>query len=51
MFNANDGISSAVDQRSDDKGPEPEGVVTGVVNGRTYAFIGLERLGRRRDGL
>jgi YVTN family beta-propeller protein len=31
------------DGRSDNKGPEPEGVVTGVVNGRTYAFIGLER--------
>jgi 2',3'-cyclic-nucleotide 2'-phosphodiesterase / 3'-nucleotidase / 5'-nucleotidase len=43
MFNANDGISTAVDQRSDDKGPEPEGVVTGIVNGRTYAFVGLER--------
>jgi uncharacterized protein len=33
------------DTRSDNKGPEPEGVVTGVVNGRTYAFIGLERVG------
>jgi len=33
------------DDRSDDKGPEPEGVVTGVVNGRTYAFVGLERVG------
>jgi 2',3'-cyclic-nucleotide 2'-phosphodiesterase/3'-nucleotidase/5'-nucleotidase len=43
MFNANDGISTAIDQRSDDKGPEPEGVVTGIVNGRTYAFVGLER--------
>jgi len=43
MFNANNGISSDVDLRSDDKGPEPEGVTTGVVNGRTYAFVGLER--------
>jgi len=33
------------DTRSDNKGPEPEGVVTGVVSGRTYAFIGLERVG------
>jgi Ca2+-binding RTX toxin-like protein len=33
------------DTRSDNKGPEPEGVVTGVVNGRTFAFIGLERVG------
>ena len=32
------------DGRSDDKGVEPEGVVTGVVNGRTIAFIGLERV-------
>ncbi|MCC7014139.1 MAG: choice-of-anchor I family protein [Planctomycetes bacterium] len=31
------------DTRSDNKGPEPEGVAVGVVNGNTYAFIGLER--------
>ncbi|MDO5668850.1 MAG: choice-of-anchor I family protein [Corynebacterium sp.] len=31
--------------RSDDKGPEPEGVALGEINGRTYAFIGLERVG------
>ncbi|MGJ5813382.1 choice-of-anchor I family protein [Paludibaculum fermentans] len=34
-----------VDSRSDDKGPEPEGVVIGVVNGKNYAFIGNERAG------
>ncbi|MBC8003052.1 MAG: choice-of-anchor I family protein [Opitutaceae bacterium] len=33
------------DDRSDDKGPEPEGVVIGKVFGSTYAFIGLERIG------
>jgi hypothetical protein len=33
------------DSRSDDKGPEPEGVDVGVIGGRTYAFIGLERTG------
>ncbi|MGK0554071.1 choice-of-anchor I family protein [Macrococcus capreoli] len=33
------------DSRSDDKGPEPESVVTGEINGKTYAFIGLERVG------
>ena len=33
------------DDRSDAKGPEPEAVATGVINGRTYAFIGLERVG------
>jgi hypothetical protein len=33
------------DNRSDDKGPEPEGVAVGTVDGRAYAFIGLERQG------
>lgn len=27
------------------KGPEPENVTVGTVNGRTYAFVGLERIG------
>jgi hypothetical protein len=31
------------DNRSDDKGVEPEAVTTAVINGRTIAFIGLER--------
>ena len=31
------------DGRSDDKGSEPEGVSTAVINGRVYAFVGLER--------
>ncbi|WP_244475643.1 ExeM/NucH family extracellular endonuclease [Methylobacterium sp. Leaf466] len=31
------------DNRSDNKGPEPEGVTIGTVDGRTYAFVGLER--------
>jgi len=33
------------DFRSDDKGPEPEYVVTGKVGNKQYAFIGLERVG------
>jgi predicted extracellular nuclease/2',3'-cyclic-nucleotide 2'-phosphodiesterase (5'-nucleotidase family) len=33
------------DTRSDNKGPEPEGVDIGVINGRTYAFVTLERAG------
>jgi hypothetical protein len=33
------------DSRSNKKGPEPESVVTGEINGKTYAFIGLERVG------
>ena len=44
FFNsAND--EANLDSRSDNKGPEPEAVATGVVDGRTYAFIGLERVG------
>lgn len=36
---------NARDSRSPAKGPEPEGVAVGVAFGRTYAFIGLERVG------
>lgn len=36
---------AAKDERSDDKGPEPEGLAMGKVWGRNYAFIGLERIG------
>ena len=43
-FNASND-SNEFDDRSDDKGPEPEGVTTGEINGTTYAFIGLERIG------
>jgi DNA-binding beta-propeller fold protein YncE len=32
------------DERSDNKGVEVEGVTTGIVNGRTLAFIGMERV-------
>jgi len=45
LFNANDGSRDELDNRSDSMGPEPEGVTVGVVNGVTYAFIGLERAG------
>lgn len=31
--------------RSDNKGPEPEALTTATINGQTYAFIGLERMG------
>ena len=43
-FNASND-KSAKDDRSDNKGPEPEGVVVGRVASKTYAFIGLERIG------
>ena len=44
LFNVSND-NNTVDDRSDDKGPEPENVTIGVVDGRTYAFIGLERAG------
>ncbi|WP_227422313.1 choice-of-anchor I family protein [Pengzhenrongella sicca] len=44
FFNTNH-TESALEGRSDDKGPEPEGIAIGEVRGRTYAFIGLERVG------
>lgn len=34
-----------IEDRSGKKGPEPENLTIGVVNGHTYAFIGLERTG------
>ena len=43
-FNS-DGTSSSFDGRSDNKGPEPEAVVVGEIDGRQYVFIGLERFG------
>lgn len=45
LFNSDDGDPAEFDQRSDNKGAEPEGVVVGEVDGHTYAFIGLERTG------
>ncbi len=45
LFNANDGDPEAVDTRSDNKGAEPEAITTSVIDGKTYAFVGLERAG------
>ncbi|MES2796601.1 MAG: choice-of-anchor I family protein [Bacteroidota bacterium] len=43
-FNS-DGLDATFDTRSDNKGPEPEAVTTGIVNGILYAFVGSERTG------
>ena len=45
FFNSTNDENGSFDSRSDAKGPEPEGVVIGEVDGRTFAFIGLERVG------
>lgn len=37
--------TNAIDDRSDNKGPEPEAITIGVINDSVYAFIGLERIG------
>ena len=42
VFNTTSTANSR-DNRSDDKGIEPESVVIGEVKGRSYAFVGLER--------
>jgi hypothetical protein len=36
---------NAIDENSDLRGPEPVSVATGRIGPRTYAFIGLERVG------
>lgn len=43
-FNS-EGSSANFDTRSDNKGPEPEGVTIGYINDVPYAFIGIERSG------
>ena len=46
LFNASNSAGAAVSKnRSDDKGPEPEGVAIAVINGNHYLFVSLERVG------
>ncbi|WP_404429316.1 choice-of-anchor I family protein [Microbacterium lacus] len=44
FFNSNH-TESNLEGRSEDKGPEPESLTIGAIDGRTYAFIGFERVG------
>jgi 2',3'-cyclic-nucleotide 2'-phosphodiesterase / 3'-nucleotidase / 5'-nucleotidase len=44
FFNSDNGANN-FDNRSDNKGPEPEDVTLVRISGRVYAFIGLERIG------
>lgn len=44
IFNASNNNNS-FKNRSDNKGPEPEGVIVKEINGQFYAFVLLERIG------
>ena len=44
-FNSDDEENDSFDDRSDDKGPEPEGLDIGTIDGTPYLFLGLERVG------
>lgn len=43
-FNSNNDDNDSFDSRSDDKGPEPEGITVGMIDNEAYALIGLERI-------
>ncbi len=46
FFNASNALGMAVEKnRSDDKGPEPEGIVVKEIENRFFAFVALERVG------
>ncbi|MEZ8778869.1 choice-of-anchor I family protein [Vibrio splendidus] len=44
-FNSTNDSNQSGDDRSDDKGVEPEAIEVAEINGKQYAFIGLERQG------
>lgn len=43
-FNADHAASGSFDNRSDNKGPEPEAIEIGTIGDKTYVFVGLERI-------
>jgi hypothetical protein len=46
LFNMSNTVApSAAKNRSDDKGPEPEGVATATINGVPFVFASMERIG------
>lgn len=44
-FNSSNNDNSSRKSQSDEKGPQPESVVIGEVDGKTYAFIALKQMG------
>ena len=44
-FNSTNDENGSFDNRSDNKGPEPEAIEIASLNGKDYALIGLERIG------
>ncbi|MEG0226311.1 MAG: choice-of-anchor I family protein [Comamonas sp.] len=44
-FNTGHDALAKADARSSAKGPEPEGLTVGKVGNKTFAFVGLERMG------
>lgn len=44
-FNSNHEEGDTFDNRSDNKGPEPEGLTIAKIHSKHYVFVGLERMG------
>lgn len=44
-FNTGHDATAKLDARSSAKGPEPEGLTIGTIGSKTFAFVGLERMG------
>lgn len=44
-FNTGHDATAALDAHSSGKGPEPEGLAVGTIGTKSFAFVGLERMG------